>query len=139
MSITVAQRRAVIQRAGDCCEYCRLTEIDELAPFHVDHIIPLKHGGTDDLDNFCLACYMCNLFKGSNMAAGDPFTGAATFLFNPRSQIWDDHFEINQDATLTGKTPEGRATINVMRMNDEAQVQYRRFAVSAGDYPCASE
>ena len=139
MSITAAQRRAVIQRAGGCCEYCRLTEIDDLAPFHVDHIIPLKHDGTDDLDNLCLACYMCNLFKGSNMAAADPLTGEATFLFNPRTQVWDDHFEINPDATLTGKTPEGRVSINVMRMNDEAQIQYRRFTMSTGDYPCKKE
>lgn len=108
MSITAAQRRAVILRAGGCCEYCRLTEIDDIAPFHIDHIIPLKHDGTDDLDNLCLACYMCNLSKGPNMAAADPRTGAATFLFNPRTQIWDDHFEINPDATLTGKTGSGR-------------------------------
>ncbi len=136
MSITAAQRRAVIQRAGDCCEYCRLTEIDELAPFHVDHIVPRKNNGTDDLDNLCLACYMCNLFKGSNMAAADPLTGAAAFLFNPRTQIWDDHFTINPDAALTGKTPEGRVTINVMRMNAESQVQYRQFTMRTGEYPC---
>jgi len=73
------------------------------------------------------------------MAAADPRTGAATFLFNPRTQIWDDHFEINPDATLTGKTPEGRVTINVMRMNDEAQIQYRRFTMSTGEYPCKKD
>lgn len=39
MSISAVQRRAVTQRAGRCCEYCRLTEIDELAPFHVDQAI----------------------------------------------------------------------------------------------------
>ena len=139
MSITAAQRRMVIQRAGGCCEYCRLAATDELAPFHVDHIVPRKHHGTDELNNLCLACYMCNLFKGSNLAAADPVTGAATFLFNPRTQTWKDHFEVNPDATLTGKTPEGRVTIDVMRMNEDPQAQYRQLAMNLDEYPCQTE
>lgn len=70
------------------------------------------------------------------MAAADPKTGSATFLFSPRNQDWDAHFMINSDATLTGKTPEGRVTVEVMRMNDEARVHYRRLAISIGEYPC---
>lgn len=136
MSITSAQRQAVKQRAGGCCEYCRLKEIDEIPAFHIDHIIPVKHHGTDDLDNLALSCYQCNAFKGSNLAASDPSTGNATFLFNPRRQNWDDHFQLNPDAILIGKTPEGRVTVDVMRMNDEPRVQYRHFAMSIGDYPC---
>jgi hypothetical protein len=98
--------------------------------------VPVKHRGTDDLDNLCLSCFQCNSFKGSNLAAADPVTGAATFLFDPRKQAWDDHFEINPDATLSGKTPEGRVTIEVMKINDERRVQYRQFAMSINEYPC---
>ena len=139
MSITFAQRRAVIQRAGGCCEYCRVPETDETSPFHVDHIVPIKHHGTDALDNLCLACYRCNAFKGSNVAAADPITGEATFLFDPRKQNWDDHFRINSDATLTGITAQGRATIAVMRINDERRVKYRQLAMSIGEYPCEKD
>jgi hypothetical protein len=139
MSITPNQRQAVIQRAGGCCEYCRLGETDETSPFHIDHIVPIKHHGTDDLVNLCLSCYQCNSFKGSNRAAADPITGEATFLFNPRDQTWDEHFQVNPDATLTGKTPEGRVTIDVMRINDEARVQYRQFAMSIDEYPCQKD
>lgn len=136
MSITSAQRQAVLERARGCCEYCRLAETDAASPFHVDHIVPVKHRGADDLDNLCWACYQCNGFKGSNMAAADPITGKATFLFNPRKQNWDDHFRVNPDATITGITPEGRVTIDVMRINDEARVQYRQDALAMGEYPC---
>jgi hypothetical protein len=136
MTVTAAQRQTVHQRAGGCCEYCRLQETDETSPFHIDHIVPIKHRGTDELDNLCLACYQCNAFKGPNMAAADSVTGAATFLFNPRTQSWQDHFRVNPDATLTGITPEGRVTIEVMSINEEARVQYRQEAMGIGEYPC---
>jgi hypothetical protein len=138
MTITASQRQAVIERAGGCCEYCRLMQTDATTPFHVDHIVPVKHGGTDDLDNVCLACFQCNSFKGSNLAAADPATGAATFLFDPRRQAWEDHFQINPDATLSAVTPQGRVTIAVLRINDERRVQYRQFAMSINEYPCTN-
>lgn len=139
MTIPSAQRQAVIQRAGRCCEYCRAGKADETSPFQIDHIIPIKHHGTDELDNLCSSCYQCNAYKGCNMAAADPATGKAAFLFNPRRQKWDDHFQINADAILNGKTPEGRVTIDVMKMNEESRVEYRLFAMSIGEYPCRNE
>jgi len=43
-----AVRHLVRQRAGDCCEYCRLPQEAVDATFHVEHIIALQHGGNDD-------------------------------------------------------------------------------------------
>ncbi len=136
MTITSAQRQAVAQRADGCCEYCRVGKTDETSPFHIDHIIPLKHHGADELDNLCLSCFQCNSYKGPNMAAADPATGKAAFLFNPRTQNWDDHFQFDALATLSGKTSEGRVTIDVMKMNEKPRVEYRLFAMSIGEYPC---
>lgn len=135
MAITAEQRRTVFERAGQCCEYCRITRSNAISPFHIDHIVPLKHRGTDDLDNLCLSCYQCNIYKGSNMAA-DPRTGQPVFLFNPRRQSWNDHFRFHSDGRLVGLTPEGRTTIDVMWMNDESRVQYRQIAIKAGENPC---
>ena len=67
MTVTASQRRAVIERAGGCCEYCRLMQTD---------------------------------------------------------------------ATLSGKTPEGRVTLEVLKINDERRVQYRQFAMNINEYPC---
>jgi hypothetical protein len=139
MSISKEQRRRVRKRAGNCCEYCRLSEFGRLVRFQVDHIVALKHGGADSDDNLCLSCYECNSYKGSNVAALDPFTSQATKLYNPRQQKWDDYFKINPDATLSGLTPEGRATIHVLRMNDDERVKQRLGELTIGDYPCQKD
>lgn len=139
MSISNDQRRLIHQRAGRCCEYCRVSQTGQLVGFQVDHIIAIKHGGTDADDNLCLACYDCNIYKGSNVAALDPLTRDATKLYDPRQQKWDDHFTINSDATLTGLTPEGRATIIVLRINDEERVKQRLGELVTGEYPCEKD
>lgn len=139
MSITNELKRLVRQRAGQCCEYCRLAQSGQLVRFQIDHIIAIKHGGSDAEDNLCLACYDCNIYKGSNVAALDPLTRAATKLYDPRQQQWDNHFKINPDATLTGLTPEGRATLHVLRINDEERVKQRLDEMLVGDYPCQKD
>ncbi len=136
MSITAEQRQLIRESAGYCCEYCRVTQGDRFSRFQIDHIVPIKHGGSDDIENLCLACLKCNSFKGPNVAALDPVTGEATKLYNPRQQQWDDHFQVNPDATLTGTSPEGRATIIVLRINDVSRVKQRRVAIVLGEYPC---
>lgn len=136
MSLSNKQKQAVRVRAGGCCEYCRLAQSGSLARFHVDHIIALKHDGTDGDENLCLACPECNAYKGENVAALDPLTRDASKLYDPRQQNWDDHFEINPDATLSGLTPEGRVTIFVLRINNEERVKQRLGEMAAGEYPC---
>ena len=139
MSITNAQREIIRERAGDCCEYCRVAQTDRFSKFQIDHVIPLKHGGSDDIDNLCLACLKCNSFKGPNVAALDPDTGEATKLYDPRSQRWVDHFQISSDATLIGISPEGRATIDVLRINEDSRVRQRQVLMILGEYPCKNE
>ena len=90
------------------------------------------------MDNLCLSCSECNLFKGSTVAAIDPLTDEATRLFNPRQQNWDEHFQINSDASLSGLTPEGRATVIVLRLNEEERVEQRYGERLLGNYPCQS-
>jgi 5-methylcytosine-specific restriction endonuclease McrA len=85
MSITDSQRQQIRDRAGDCCEYCRLPSSGSRLPFHVDHVRPRKHNGTDIAENLCLACYQCNGYKGTNIAGYDPQNDQITPLFNPRT------------------------------------------------------
>jgi 5-methylcytosine-specific restriction endonuclease McrA len=136
VSITASQKRRVREQSGDCCEYCRVSQSGRLARFHIDHIIAIKHGGTDDTENLCLACPDCNTFKGVNVAAIDPTTGHAARLFHPREQDWKDHFNLNSDATITGITPEGRTTVAVLRLNNGQRVKQRQGEMALGDYPC---
>jgi hypothetical protein len=136
MSISRPQRRAVIERAENCCEYCHLPSNAGTIPYHVDHIKSIKHGGANTLNNLCYACFPCNLYKGPIIAAEDPQTGFASFLFNPRLHIWDEHFQINSDASLKGLTPEGRTTIDVLRINDKQRIEKRWLAMEVDLYPC---
>jgi len=124
-----ATRSFVRQRAGNCCEYGgRYQEDSPLAALQIEHIIPRKHGGSDDPDNLCLACIDCNLGKSSNLTGIEPATGDTTQpiqLFNPRTQSWHDHFE-RRGPYIFGKTNVGRTTASVLNMNEDDQVERRR-------------
>lgn len=105
-------------------------------PMAIDHIIPLKVGGSSDFDNLCLACYRCNEFKGAKTEAPDPSTGELTPLFDPATQQWYDHFTWSEDGLLIiGKTPSARATIEALRLNSDWIVQARRIWIRAGLHP----
>jgi len=133
--IPAETRRIVMQRAGSCCEYCRQEVADRLLPFEIDHVIAEKHGGATNVDNLCLACFRCNGFKGSDIAGADPQTGRATFLFNPRTQRWDDHFRLN-GALIEPLTPESRVTVFLLRLNAPIQIEQRTVLLLEGSYPC---
>ena len=118
-------RDYVRTRAGRCCEYCGLHEDQSpLASLHVEHVRPIKHRGSDSLDNLALACIDCNLHKGSNVAGYDPETGQLSELFHPRLQRWADHFAW-QGVLIVGITPVGRTTVEVLQMNAEERLRLR--------------
>ena len=69
-------RALVRSRAARRCEYCRLHEDDlPLFSFHIEHILPKKHGGADDPKLLAWSCHFCNLAKSSNLSGRDTVTG----------------------------------------------------------------
>lgn len=123
--MTEAVRHLVRQRAKHRCEYCQLHQDDSpLAALHIEHIRPIKHGGTDALENLCLACIDCNLHKGTNLTGIDPDTDEITPLFHPRKDNWDEHFIWN-GTRVTGRTAVGRATIRVLDLNGDDRLDLR--------------
>lgn len=54
-------RHEVFVRDGYKCLECGATNKDE--KLEVDHIIPVAHGGTDELENLQTLCRVCNLAK----------------------------------------------------------------------------
>lgn len=115
------------ERANFACEYCHLSEsaVGDI-PFHVEHIVASKHGGSDEASNLALACDRCNLHKGPNIAGIDPADGAMTPLFNPRTDQWNLHFEWN-GLQIVGTTPIGRATVQVLELNSLRRIKLRRW------------
>lgn len=130
-------RRWVVERAGECCEYCRIGQADSASGFHIEHIIAVSHGGRTSPENLALSSAPCNLHKGSNIAAADPETGDPTFLFHPRRHHWDQHFRL-ENGHIMPLTPEGRVTVFLLRLNNPERVDQRMMLIPLGRYPCQS-
>ncbi len=127
-------RQLVFQRAGGRCEYCLIHQDDRPETHPLDHVLAIKHGGLTEESNLALACMFCNLNKGSDLAAIDPLSGEIVPLFNPRTQIWSEHFDVS-DASILGITAIGRATVALLRLNDRERVDYRQSLIEIGRYP----
>ena len=53
----------VFKRDSFTCQYCGKSAPDVI--LHIDHIIPIKDGGTNAITNLITACSGCNLGKGA--------------------------------------------------------------------------
>ncbi len=120
-----ALRQWVRDRANNQCEYCGLQQRQApFALFHVDHIVARQHGGTDAPENLALACHRCNRHKGPNLTSIDPDSNQIIRLFNPRRDVWHEHFAL-QGPLIIGLTAVGRATVHVLAMNAPDRIQLR--------------
>ena len=126
-----AVREFVQERARQRCEYCHLPQEFSELRFHVEHVIPRQHGGTNDPENLALACPACNLVKGPNVTAIEPGTRRVAGLFHPRRDTWVAHFAY-EGARLTGKTAIGRTTVSLLRMNDAHRLRVRALLLELG-------
>jgi 5-methylcytosine-specific restriction endonuclease McrA len=125
-------RAQVRQRADDRFEYCHQLELFSPYSYHVDHILPVKrHGGSDGVENLAWACFECNTNKAGDISAYDYETKELTPLYNPRTQLWDDHFEM-QSALIAAKTAVGRVTIRLLQLNESHRVESRQNLSNKG-------
>jgi 5-methylcytosine-specific restriction endonuclease McrA len=90
--VSASLRDEVIRRAGGRCEYCRLSQETQVATFPVDHVLPVTEGGETVLANLALSCPRCNAGKWKRTTAEDTVSGATVPLFDPRNQLWGEHF-----------------------------------------------
>lgn len=136
--VSAAVRRVVVERAGGCCEYCRIAQEDQFFTFEIDHIIAEKHGGPTQSDNLCLSCVDCNAFKGSDLASIDwDDDENLVRLFHLRKDVWTDHFRIEMSmGRIEPLTAVGRVTVALLHMNDPERMTDRRLLIQARRYPC---
>lgn len=131
-----ALREQIAAEARHRCGYCLTSSNITGTPMEVDHIIPESLGGPTARENLWLACSMCNDHKGNRIAAPDPHTGEMLRIFDPRRQVWHDHFGWSTEGDLVvGKTPTGRATIAAVRLNRAELVEARRGWIIVGWHP----
>lgn len=129
-------REVVAARAGHRCEYCLAPEVLFNSLFEVDHIEPRSRGGADEVWNLALACRACNGSKHVATSAIDPSGQRLTRLFNPRVDLWSEHFERDAlTAEIHGLNEIGRATVDRLNMNSPAQSRARRLWAHLFAYP----
>ncbi len=134
--INEATRNQVRQRANYLCEYCHASEKWQYVRFTVDHVIPLDRAGSNSLNNLALACFHCNRRKSNKITAIDPESSLAAPLFNPRSDIWQEHFIWSADRIhIIGLTSTGRATVAALALNRMRIINIRAADLAIGRHP----
>jgi len=124
----------VIQRANNRCEYCGISQIGQVATFHIDHVIPVVAGGETTAENLALACVSCSLRKGARQQLEDSETGEVVYIFNPRQQRWNAHFAWN-GVEVIGLTAIGRATVQALDLNRLTMLAIRAEEELRGRHP----
>lgn len=110
--VSKGQRFRIFNRDGFRCRYCGTTSAH--AALVVDHVIPVKKGGTNDDANLLTSCQPCNAGK------------AARSIENPA--------DITQDRKRIAK--ERRANIRAAKRAEEAAIARENFRQAVVDAWC---
>jgi hypothetical protein len=133
--IAKALREFVHQRAkgkGNC-EYCQTPEKYVGLPHEVDHIVPQSVGGETVAENLALACGVCNSHKSNAQNAKDPESGELVSLFNPRQDVWKEHFAWSEDKLrVVALSAKGRVGVERLKMNNALILSARQVWLKAG-------
>jgi hypothetical protein len=109
-------RQLVAIRANQSCEYCLIPESYTFFGCEVDHIISLKHGGSNSEDNLAYSCVTCNRKKGSDLGSLLEGMGELIRFYNPRLDKWRDHFLLD-GPIISPITNIGKVTENIFGFN----------------------
>lgn len=123
-------------QAKNRCGYCLAPQKLVSYKLEIEHIFPKAKGGETAEDNLWLACRQCNLSKGVKTRGFDFVTFERVEIFNPRRQVWSEHFAWSEDETLiVGKTSCGNATVAALQLNGDLHRTAREFWKLTGIFP----
>ncbi len=130
------EKKQIAKRADFRCEYCLIPDAYAVQAFVNEHIDPVSNGGVTELINLAYACGGCNGHKHEQTEGKDPDTGQTSPIFNPRKQKWSEHFEWSEDKLqVIGKTPTGRVTVILLKMNRTGLVNLRKLLLMIKEHP----
>lgn len=131
--ISPSLRTLVAHRAFFRCEYCKIPDLGFGIPFQVDHIRAIKHNGLTILSNLAYCCPDCNRYKGTDLGSCLEDENTIIRFFNPRIDIWEEHFMV-VEATILPKTPNGQVTTIIFQMNAPERILYREALIEGELY-----
>jgi len=124
--ISKQKKQLVFSRAKNRCEYCQCRSDVASASFEVEHILPETLSGDSS----------CNSHKSTKTTAIDPESGKMVSLFNPRTNLWKQHFVwIDNFQQIKGSTSIGRATIAALQLNRTGVVNLRKLMILGKIHP----
>lgn len=96
-SLSKRLRFNVFKRDGFTCQYCGAHP--PMVILHVDHIVPVVEGGSNDIDNLVASCEPCNIGKG-----GVSLTVVPQSLSEKAKEVKEREEQINgYEAVMAGK------------------------------------
>jgi hypothetical protein len=132
--ISLKTRLFVAERAEYRCEYCRVQEADMFYAFQIEHIVPIKHGGGNEVENLAYACPHCNQHKGTDLTTFLDNYDDLVAIYHPRKMDWHSHFEVLTGA-IQSSTRVGMATIKLLHFNEVDLVILRQLLMTISRYP----
>lgn len=112
---------------GGQCIYCRKIDVDQdPSAFHVDHYKPksLYPDLICEYTNLFYSCAHCNRFKDDH-----PSLNSFDEIPNPCSHVMSQHLRYSNEE-IEGLTVNGRFTEELLRLNDDVSLEYRREYIS---------
>ncbi len=132
--IPKAIRNQVARCAQNRCEYGSVHGDDSFLPFEIDHIISLKHGGGNEIENLAFACPHCNQKKGSDLTTFLKSYDDIVGLFNPRIHSWSKHFQV-EEGEIIPQTRIAEATVKLLKLNEPERIIHRKILMEIDCYP----
>jgi HNH endonuclease len=123
-------------RANHRCEYCLSPEKFSPHNFECEHTDAESIGGLTVIENLALACKGCNGHEYNKSHGFDPISFEYIRLFNPRMDVWSEHFAWDFDPSfLIGLTTIGRTTIDKLKLNRSKLTNLRLLLMKFFEYP----
>jgi hypothetical protein len=125
-AISKKTRFDIFKRDLFTCQYCGNHPPDAI--LHIDHIVAVANGGTNEPDNFITACQTCNLGKGAR-----PLTSAPQNLKDKSKEIAERELQLNGYYQILQKRrdrieEEIWSIVDIFTLNQERSIRRDYFA-----------
>ena len=86
--------------------------------------------------SYCRGCTTETVSHSLITTGEDDVLGLEVPLFNPRQDVWSEHFEWQDNfQVIVGITSTGRATVNRLELNRAGLLNLRKIMVACGVHP----